>query len=351
MIEAAIRAVVERTLEEFEVPGLVVALARGGGAPEYLVTGSDAAGQPLSRESLFTVASITKLAIALAVLRVVEDGALGLDDELSRHLPDAAAAQPGVSLRGLLSHTSGLPLYLPDEAALYQMGLDWPALAAACLRTPPASPPGVRVQYSNPAYGLLAILLERQSARPIGEVLQALVFEPLGIEAYLGLEPPRRLAVLADVRGPHTGTDLEPFNSPFWRSLGLPWGGLVSTVDGALVLVRAFRGLPSEFLRPETRDEATRNQVGELGGGQIPPLIWPHCPWGLGPELRDEKRPHWAPQEASQQSFGHAGASGCVAWADPEADVAWALLGTRTADGGWLVRAGPRLGAAILAMS
>ena len=41
--------------------------------------------------------------------------------------------------------------------------------------------------------------------------------------------------------------------------------------------------------------------------------------------------------------------SGCVAWADPAADVAWAILGTRTADNGWLVRYAPRLGAAILA--
>lgn len=331
------------------VPGIALAMAVGDGPPERLVVGRDATDRPLVPDTLFAVASITKLATALVTLRLVEGGALTLDAPLGVYLPEAVAAgTAGVTLRTLLSHTSGLPLRL-DEVSTDGEGLDWPALAGAALRTPLEAPPLRRVQYSNPGYALLGLVVERVAGAPFRTVLAEQVPRALGIEGYLGVEPPRPPAYLADVRGPGVGTPRERFTSPAWRALGLPWAGLVTTVDGALALVRAFRGGAPGLLRPETVAEATRNQVGDLGGGQIPPLIWPRCPWGLGPELRGRKWPHWAPPEASPGSFGHAGMSGAVAWADPEADVAWAIVGTRTADGGWLVRHGPKLGAAILA--
>jgi CubicO group peptidase (beta-lactamase class C family) len=347
-LETAVRPAVERASSDSRLPGLVVAVARGSREPEYLVSGADAAGRPLAPHSLFVVASITKLATALAVLRLADQDKLRIDDPLEKYLPDAAAARPGVTLGALLSHTSGLPYDLSKESAPYEPALDWKRLAEACLATPLEAAPFTRVQYSNPGYGLLAIVVKRLTGQPFRQAVGTLVLEPLQIEGYLGVEPPRPVAAIADVRGSHRGTQLEPFNSAFWRSLGLPWAGLLTTVDGVLRLVRAFQDFPAGFLRPETTAAATRNQAGTLGGGQVAPLIWPSCPWGLGPELRDEKTPHWAPPEASPESFGHAGASGCLAWADPSRELAWVIVGTRTADGGWLVRHGPAISAAIL---
>ncbi len=345
----AIRRAAEETIAAFGVPGLAIVAVRGSQSVASLFLGTDAVGSPVTPESIFPIASITKLATALAVLRLVDANAATLDDPLARHLPGAAAAQPGVTLRTLLSHTSGLPLDLPNAASLYVAGTDWPTLRQACLQTPLRWPPRTRVQYSNVGYGLLAAVVEHHTGQAFATALDSLVLRPMGIDAYLGVEPPRAPVVLADVRGPQAGTPLEPFNSPFWRSLALPWAGLLTTAAGVLALVRAFLGVPLSFLRLQTLVEATRNQADDLGGGYAPPLVWPRCPWGLGPELRDEKAPHWAPSQASPTSFGHAGASGCVAWSDPTSDVTWAILGTRTADNGWLVRRGPAIGAAILA--
>ena len=132
--------------------------------------------------------------------------------------------------------------------------------------------------------------------------------------------------------------------SPVVRALG----------GGALALVRAFGGQPPGFLRPTTAVEARRNQAVDpttgqtLRGGMARPLLWERCPWGLGPELRDAKSPHWAPAQADPTSYGHAGASGCVAWLDPTVDLAWCIVGTRTADSGWLLRRGPTIAAALL---
>src|SRR5690349_14155497 len=104
-----VRPVVEAVLRESDVPGIVIAAAPGTGDPDFLVLGSDGGGRSLAADSLFPVASISKLAVALAVLRLVEAGELALDDPLARHLRDAASAREGPTLRDLLRHTGGLP--------------------------------------------------------------------------------------------------------------------------------------------------------------------------------------------------------------------------------------------------
>ena len=338
---------IDAARRRWSVPGVVVATARGGAAPAFVVVGTDAAGRPLAADTLFPVASITKVATALAVLRLAARDAVRLDDPLAVHLPDAAAARPGVTLRALLAHTAGLPNDLAQRDAPYDARLDASVLARACLATPPDSVPGAAVRYSNVGIGLLALVVERRTGQPFADALAELILAPLGVEGYLGVEPPRAPAVIGGQLGDHAGTTLEPFNSPFWRSLAFSWGGLVTTAAGALALVQAFAGRPAGFLPADLRADAVRDQTHGLAGGLFPPLRWPRCPWGLGVELRGDKRPHWTPRAAAPESFGHAGASGALAWHDPAADVSWAILGARTFEKWWQDWAA--IGAAVLA--
>jgi beta-lactamase class C len=347
MSDSTIDSAIEEAMRAGKVPGIAVAVARGPGPLEYHVAGADARGEPLAPDTLFPVASITKMATALAVLRLCDTGVIALDDELEQHVPEAVAARPGVTLRALLCHAAGLPIDVAPGAAPYAAGLDWHALGQACMLTPPEAEPWARVQYSNVGYGLLALAVERRTDQPFADTLARLVLGPLGAEAYLGAEPPRPPAAQADVRGRHAGTPLEPFNSHFYRSLALPWAGLVTSAAGALAIVRAFRD--PRFLSPQLGAAASSDQTGGLAGGFVEPLRWSPCPWGLGPDVLGAKSPHWAPPEAGADSFGHSGASGCLAWCAPGAGVAWAILGARTADNGWLLRRAPAIGAAILA--
>jgi beta-lactamase class C len=329
------------------VPGLVIAAARGEQALAHLVIGADAAGQELKADTLFPVASVTKLATALAVLRLADRGALGLDDLLAAHASDAAAAREGVTLQMLLCHTGGLRYEIASESPHDRGAGDWPTLARACLTATPVAPPRTVVNYSNVGYGLLGIVVERVTGQPFPAALAALVLAPLGIEGYLGAEPPRRPARIGGDLGAQAGTDREPYNSAYWRSLGSPGGGLVTTARGALRLVEAFAGQPTGFLSPAMVAEATRDQTGGLPGGIMAGVMeWPRCPWGLGVELRGEKMPHMAPPEAAPTSFGHGGASGALVWADPTVGVAWAMLTTRTFLSWW--RGWGTIGAAIL---
>ncbi|NTV63982.1 MAG: serine hydrolase, partial [Oscillochloris sp.] len=98
----SLRSAGEQCLVAARMDGLVAALAQGDSEVQVLALGKDAAGVTLESTSLFNGASLTKLAAALAVLRLVDLGALGLDDALMDHLPSAAAAQPGVTLRRIL---------------------------------------------------------------------------------------------------------------------------------------------------------------------------------------------------------------------------------------------------------
>jgi CubicO group peptidase (beta-lactamase class C family) len=328
--------------------GLVLAVARGDGVIQSLALGVDTAGVALAADTLFIGASLTKLATALAILRLADLGALRLDDDLEQQLPDAVAARPGVTLRRILSHSAGLPVDVRPDRAPYRNGLSWPQLAEACLAEPSVAAPGVLVQYGNLGYGLAALVVERITGMSFAAALSDLVLTPLGVEGYLGVEPPRPPALLADVRG-HNSPELAPFNSAFYRSLALPWAGLVTTAAGATTLVRAFAGWPVGFLPPALLADARRSQTDGLPGGSFAPLWYDDCPWGLGPEIRGAKQPHWAPPNVAPESFGHAGASGCIAWHDPASALSYTLMGTRTAANGWLLRHAPALAAALVA--
>jgi beta-lactamase class C len=236
-----------------------------------------------------------------------------------------------------------LPDDVAPELAPYAMGLNSARLAQACLATPLVRPPYSHVTYSNVGYGLLALVVARRTRLPFATAMTRLVLDPLGIEGYLGVEPPRAPVRVAGKLGEHAGTELEPFNSVFWRSLAMPWAGLVTTAGDALALVRAYMGVPAGFLPPELLRVATADQTadqtgglaGGLAGGFTGWLEWDPCPWGLGPELLGHKSPHMAPERASSVSFGHSGYSGCLAWADPVTGSAQAILGGTRYYGGW----------------
>jgi beta-lactamase class C len=345
--QVSLQPTIQEAMETFDIPGFAIIAARDGHPIERLFVGTDATGTALNDESIFPIASIGKLAVALAVLRLVEAGQIGLDDRLSQYLPDAAAAQTDVTIRTLLTHTSGLPFNYAEETTPYTADLHWGTLAQACLQTALETPPGARVAYSEVGYILLAVVVERLTGQGFGAALNALVFEPLACEAYLGDEPPRSPTHIAGVSWYH-GTPLESYNTAFHRALANPSDSMLATADGTFKLVRAFLGWPADFLRAETLTEATRNQVGDLAGGIVGWVEWLHCPWGLGPEVRGTKMPHYTPAAAGSDSFGHVGASGCITWVVPSDGIAWTIHGTRHI-GTWLMELCPVIGAAILA--
>jgi CubicO group peptidase (beta-lactamase class C family) len=308
-------------------------------------------GQPVSGATRFAVASITKIALALAILRLVDRGALVLDAPVAELLPSARVSADA-RLRHLLAHTSGLPHDVDPAIAPYAPGLTHERLLEACLATPSDTPVDTRVTYSNVGFGLLGRLVVDVTGEDVATAVRRLVLDPLGM-AHTGFAPPAddpTVSPVSALRGDHDPA-LAPYNSDFWRNLRLPWAGLFSTPADLLRLAAPFLSDPigAGFLSPALAEQAISVQTGDLPGGGSPPLNWNPNPWGLGWELRDAKRPHWAAATASPVSFGHAGHAGAVLWADRDRRVAWAFCGNRATDNGWLLRVGPAFGDAVLA--
>jgi CubicO group peptidase (beta-lactamase class C family) len=204
---------------------------------------------------------------------------------------DEQAGPPGSTVRHLLAHASGLA---PDGEI-------------------PIAQPGTRRIYSNTGFEVLANIVAERAEMSFADYLRQAVLAPLSLSASLG---------------------------------GSPASALSGSLDDLLALGREL--LAPRLIAPETLAEATEvvfpGLVGVLPGfGRMQPNDW-----GLGFELRDDKRPHWTGQRNSPRTFGHFGQSGSFLWVDPEARLACACL-CDTAFGEWAKEAWPRLSDAILA--
>jgi CubicO group peptidase (beta-lactamase class C family) len=204
---------------------------------------------------------------------------------------DEPAGPPGSTVRHLLGHASGLP---PEGEA-------------------PIAPPGTRRIYSNAGFEVLARVVAGRSEMSFADYLRLAVLEPLGLTASLD---------------------------------GSPASAVSGTLGDLLALGREL--LAPRLIAQETLTEATEvaypGLTGVLPGfGRMEPNDW-----GLGFELRDEKRPHWTGERNSPRTFGHFGQSGSFLWVDPLAGVACACLSDR-AFGDWAKEAWPRFSDAVLA--
>ncbi len=163
--------------------GLAVAVVRDDGVTWLGATGVDRdASTPLAPDHAFVIGSVTKTFVAAATLRLVEEGSLSLDDQVTRWLPDLTIAR-GATVRDLLAHTSGIAdLYPPLKSML----IDEPGhvfthqevfdhLGGAWFA------PGSAWGYSNTNYVIMGMLLEQVTGRPAEDVIAQQVTRPLGL--------------------------------------------------------------------------------------------------------------------------------------------------------------------------
>jgi CubicO group peptidase (beta-lactamase class C family) len=140
------------------------------------------AGVPTTPHTNYRLASLTKQFTATAIMLLHEDGKLRYDDPISRFLPELPSAARAVTIRMLLTHTSGLWAYedfVPDSQTTQVHDADVPALIAHA--DSGYFPPGSAYRYSNTGYALLALVVERVSGRPFARFLADRIFTPLGM--------------------------------------------------------------------------------------------------------------------------------------------------------------------------
>ena len=137
----------------------------------------------LNDSSVFELASVSKQFTAMGIMLLREKGRLSYEDSLRKFFPELP--YPGITIRHLLQHTSGLPDYMGlvmEKTARDSMATN--ADMIRLLATYPPAPlfkPGEKWEYSNTGYALLASILEKQSGQSFGQFLQETIFRPLGM--------------------------------------------------------------------------------------------------------------------------------------------------------------------------
>jgi CubicO group peptidase (beta-lactamase class C family) len=144
----------------------------------------------ITPQTHFRLASVSKQFTAAAVLMLVEQGKVSLDTPLTDVFPGLPPYCRPVRLRHLLNHTSGLPDYEDHmPAGITQPLKDADVLAILASQSALYFPPGSRYRYSNSAYALLALAVEKYSGRRFPDFLRAHLFLPLGMEGAVAYEP------------------------------------------------------------------------------------------------------------------------------------------------------------------
>ena len=197
-----------------------------------------------------------------------------------------------------------------------------------------------------------ARLLEAASGMSCADYLREAVLAPLGMDASLGLseaDAPRT----ARVWQPGRYGEGELFNSQRFRSDAPPQGGGFATARayGAFLSCLLAGGEPNgrALLARETVDELLAPQFGPLPGGVDGVGEWPDLCWGLGFDVRGRRQPHWSGDALSERAASHFGASGTLAWLDPERGLGLVALANRGSYAGWWREPWAALGAAVTA--
>lgn len=313
-------AAVRREVERGAFPGAVVGVGRG--ADLVLMTGIGRTAwdgvEVDPQHTIYDLASLTKVvATTTAVMLLVEDGRLDLDAPVQRYLPEFSGdAKALVTIRSLLTHTSGLPDWTDVE------GLSREAALRKILQSPLEDQPGEDVEYSDLGFVVLYAAAERAAGEPIPELLHRRVFAPLAM--YTARYLPGETCVMCAptmVAGGKTVSGV--VHDPIARALGGVAGnaGLFATApDLARFAGMLASGGELEGVRV-LKEETIRQFTGRQPGSETRALGW---------DTPERDGSGAAGRKISPRAFGHTGFTGTSLWVDPDRGTWTVLLTNRT---------------------
>lgn len=297
----------------------------------------DASQRPNRR---YLIASITKPIVGMLAVQMAADGKLSLNDPV-RDFVEGFHRGPfrNITIRHLLTHTSGLPDMLPNNNELRANHATLDEFVHHTTWSNPEFSPGTDCRYSSMGFAVLAAILEKLDGRPVAVQLHQQVFDPLDMtESWLGLPAaevdellpstlPCELPIWQTDGGSHWN-----WNSAYWRTLGAPWGGMISTARdlgafAASILRTHKHSSENDIFLPAVVRECLSNQTMHFAG--LTERDRSIRPWSYG------WRFNWKDHSASFGDFvspaaiGHWGATGTLMWIEPQSDRWFVMLTTQ----------------------
>ncbi|WP_231667443.1 serine hydrolase domain-containing protein [Pseudomonas quasicaspiana] len=348
-------------VDEGRIVGGVLLLAQAGEVRYACARGwaDREALRPITRDERFRLASLTKLITSVCILRLQEHGLLCIDDAVNRWLPDftpklADGSMPIITLRHLLSHTSGLaygfelPVGNAYEQAGVSDGLDRVAFdQTENLRRLASIPllfkPGGTWRYSI-ATDVLGVVIQRATGMTLPEAIEHWVTGPLGMSATGFQEGDRQTLACAykdDACLPVLLNGIDELRLETGRASvsacrsGDPHGwpsagaGMIGSADDYMRLLECLRLGGSPILTKAATSSLLSNAIGEVqieGRG-------PGWKFGLGPMLLTD--PQQARQLQGAGSWSWCGIYGCHYWVDPQAAISLVTMTNTAVAGAW----------------
>ena len=321
-------------------PGCQIAIARHG---KLLVDRSfgqaRVAPQPVAAddETLWLLYSNTKILIATALWRLVDQGAFSFSDRISDHVPEFGRhGKRDITVLQVITHQGGFPNAVVPAAVWHDRDLLRRTVSDFTLEWTP----GTRVQYhALAAHWVLAVLIETLTGKDFRAQVHESVLEPAGLdrELFMSLPPSEDRRVsdmhIASEAGPQW---LEDSNNATWRRGGAPGGGGYGTARGMAALYQMmlaggeFNG--RRLVSPRMLGYAIRNHTADR------PDLFMGMPMhrGLGPHLRgSSENVRGLGAIASPRTFGHGGVGSSYCWGDPDSGVSFAYLTNLRAGEPW----------------
>lgn len=257
--------------------------------------------RPASATTVYKLGSITKQFTAAAVMQLVEEGRVGLDDPVTKYLPQFPGWS-GVHIRHLLNHTSGIPASSPEWVRHRDEDVSQTTLMSFLTADTLETPPGTRFRYNNNGYVLLGLVIEAVTGRPYAQHLAQTIFQPLGMRSASScLRPPRGPA---EALGYDRALDIAvPTGYP--RSSALVGAGdLCMSVPDYLRWQSALVGgrvvSTASFRRMSTSDTAAGRPTG-YGFGLGPGTVGGHPTiWHNGAVNGAQSQAVWLPDDSLQ---------------------------------------------------
>jgi CubicO group peptidase (beta-lactamase class C family) len=296
---------------------------------------------PLKDDSIFLIASITKPIVAMGIMKLVEQGELLLSERVHRLIPEFGnSGKYQITVRHLLTHTSGLPDMLTNNIELRQKHSPLIEFVKETSKADRFFEAGHASRYQSMGFAVLGQIILNITGKSCSDFLRDEFFSPLEMNDtelgapdlwYVGDNP--IINRVAQSSPPVEFGDCEDWgwNSKYWQQLGAPWGGLFTTpVDLARysqMMLQKGTLNQTRVLGQATIETSTRNHLP--GIKNLPEEEQRLFPWGLGWRMSWPGSSWNMGDLLSPSTYGHWGATGTVLWIDPEKDAFAIVLTTQ----------------------